>query len=203
MLILIATTNDHKFGEIADILIPLLPDSVVLAPLDRESASVIPEETGMTFKDNALLKARYYSKRSGRACISDDSGLCVDALGGAPGIHSSRYAQNDEKRIARLLRELESAGAVLNDERAARFICHAAVAFPDGRVFSAEGVCEGEIAQDTSGVAGFGYDPVFLLGNTKRSFAQLKRIEKNKVSHRGIAMRALAAIMTDEVAAEL
>src|SRR5579871_4573260 len=100
MLLLIATTNDHKFAEISQILAPLLLSEIVLSPLDPQTGAVSPDETGSTFADNALLKARFYAERSGLPCISDDSGICVDALNGAPGIYSSRYAATDDARIA-------------------------------------------------------------------------------------------------------
>jgi XTP/dITP diphosphohydrolase len=151
-----------------------------------------PDETGATFAENALLKARYYSLQTGFPALSDDSGLCVDALGGAPGISSARYAPTDEARIARLLAELSAAGANTQRGRTARFICVAALAWPDGRAITAEGALEGSIASEPSGFDGFGYDPVFFLPDRGVTVAGLSAADKNAISHRSLALRRLA-----------
>ncbi|HEY3329512.1 MAG TPA: RdgB/HAM1 family non-canonical purine NTP pyrophosphatase [Capsulimonadaceae bacterium] len=193
MEIIVATTNAHKFGEVAAILNPLLPAGLTLAALTAADTVTEPDENGATFEANALIKARFYAHVTGKPCLSDDSGLCVDALNGAPGIRSSRYAPTDAARIEKLLAELAYAGAYDSAERTARFVCCAALALPDGEAFTAEGVCEGVIASEPYGAGGFGYDPVFLLTNQSRTMAQLSSSEKNDVSHRGRAMRSIAA----------
>lgn len=149
-------------------------------------------ETGRTFEENALIKARTLASQ-GYIAIGDDSGLCVEALGGAPGIYSARYAGehgNDEKNNQKLLEELDATG---DKARRASFVCVIACAAPDGRAFTVRGECFGYIAKTPAGQGGFGYDPLFHPGNDTRSFAQYTPAEKNAVSHRGRALSALAA----------
>ena len=129
------------------------------------------EETGLTFRENAFLKADAVCKKSGFAAIADDSGLCVDALNGAPGVFSARYAgeeANDENNIIKLLDALKD---VPQEKRTAHFSCHICAVFPDGHRLDAEGKCEGSIGYQKKGSGGFGYDPVFMVG--ERSFAEL------------------------------
>lgn len=190
MQVVIATGNPHKASEISAILSPLLPRDWRLTAL--EGAIGEPDETGATFLENALIKARHYCAATGLPAVSDDSGLCVDALDGAPGIHSSRYAGTDDARIAKLLCALNAAGARDPEQRRARFVSCAAVAFPDGRTIDAEGALEGRIASRPQGVDGFGYDPIFYLPERGLTVAQLSASRKNDVSHRSKALRALA-----------
>ncbi len=147
----------------------------------------VPEvvEDADTFEGNAAKKAHAFARATGLWALADDSGLVVDALDGAPGIHSARYAPTEAQRIDRLLNALADAGA-----RSARFVCALCLAAPDGTTFTSRGTCEGEIARERRGDGGFGYDPVFLLPGG-RSMAELTRDEKSAVSHRGHAFRAL------------
>ena len=147
------------------------------------------EETGETFRENALLKARSGCKESGMPCIADDSGLVVDALDGRPGVYSARYMGAStpySEKMAGLIKELEG---VSDEKRTARFVSVAAVSFPDGREYTVEGKCEGKIGYEPKGENGFGFDPVFMVGD--RSFAQLSAEEKDSISHRGNSLRAL------------
>ena len=152
------------------------------------------EETGSTFAENARIKAESGCRESGLPCIADDSGLCVDALGGAPGVYSARFAGehgNDEANIQKLLSELEN---VPDEKRTAHFACAVCVAYPDGKLIELEGRCEGLIGREKKGDNGFGYDPVFMIGN--RSFAQFTSKEKDAISHRGNALRKLYSALT-------
>ena len=160
--------------------------------LDSEKGITLREveETGESFEENALLKAKSGCIDSGLPCVADDSGLCVDALGGAPGIYSARYHGEDtpyDKKMAYLLSELHG---VEDEKRTARFVCAVACAFPDGSSFTLRGVCEGKIGKAPRGEGGFGYDPIFMVGD--KSFAELSSEEKDAVSHRGRALRLLA-----------
>jgi XTP/dITP diphosphohydrolase len=148
------------------------------------------EETGETFRDNAILKANAFARSAGLPALADDSGLEVDALGGAPGVRSARYAgpgASDADRIALLLRNLAHVPAA---QRQARFRCTMALATPEGLVGTVDGTCEGEIAFAPRGSNGFGYDPVFLLPHLGRTMAELRDEEKHAISHRGRAGRA-------------
>ncbi len=138
-------------------------------------------EDAPSFEGNAAKKAHAFAKACGTWALADDSGLVVDALGGAPGVHSARYAPTADERIARLLKELEG-----KSPRTARFVCVLCLASPDGEEFFARGECEGEIGVERRGAQGFGYDPVFLLPSG-RTMAELSREEKAAISHRGRA----------------
>lgn len=148
------------------------------------------EETGETFAENARIKAEAVMRATGLAAIADDSGLCVDALGGAPGVYSARYGGeglDDKGRYMLLLSSLRGAPT-----RAAHFACAVACAFPNGDTLTAEGRCDGSIAYAPLGEGGFGYDPVFLLPGTGKTFGQLTQEEKSAVSHRGRALKDFA-----------
>jgi len=157
-------------------------------------------EDGETLLDNARLKARALVGATGQAAVADDTGLEVDALGGAPGVYSARYAGDDATyadNVAKLLRELAALGDG-GGERRARFKTVALAAFPDGSEVWAEGVMEGTIATGARGQHGFGYDPVFVpTGGDGRTFAEMAPAEKDAVSHRGRAFRALAALLAE------
>jgi XTP/dITP diphosphohydrolase len=192
--IVVATSNAHKLGEIAAIFRSVSPGDITLRSLSTVAQGVPePEETGTTFAENARIKAAYYARITGLPCLADDSGLCVDALGGAPGVQSSRYAENDRARIAKLLAALGDAGAMEPAQRAARFLCVANLTLPDGGEIEACGQCEGVIAPAPLGESGFGYDPVFFLPQAGKTMAQLSSAEKNAISHRGRAMRLMAS----------
>ncbi|MBQ7595755.1 MAG: XTP/dITP diphosphatase [Clostridia bacterium] len=195
MKILIATHNKKKKAELERILRPLGVEIVTDTDLGIELTDV--EETGETFEENSLLKAQSGCRESGLPCIADDSGLAVDYLNGAPGVYSARYSGehgNDEKNIDKLLSELEG---VPEKERTARFVCAATCVFPDGRRIAVRGECEGKIAFERHGNGGFGYDPVFMVG--ERSFGEFTSEEKDKISHRGNALRKLAAALEKEI----
>jgi XTP/dITP diphosphohydrolase len=191
MQLIVATRNAHKTREIAQIL------GSALAVQDLTTHPEISEiaENGASFEENAKLKAIAVSKQLPGLVIADDSGLEVEALGGAPGIHSARYAgknASDTEKIAKLLGELAKVDAK-GDQRRARFRCVLAVA-REGQVLGMfEGVVEGEIAERSRGSHGFGYDPVFVPDGFEETFAELPEKLKNSVSHRAKAIRKLQA----------
>ena len=190
MKIVIATRNRHKAVELQTLLHGAGYDAVQLDEIDPDNKIPEVEETGTTFKENALLKAQAIAKATGLPAIGDDTGLEVDALGGAPGIFSARYAGENctyEDNVKKLLRELSD---VADDRRTARFKTVAVYAHKETEL-SAEGVVEGVITEKEEGVGGFGYDPVFSVLDMKKTYAQLADEEKNRVSHRGKAIRSL------------
>ncbi len=184
---LIATHNMKKRDELQRILSPL---GVHVLTADEAGVDLTDvEETGATFEENALLKARSGCKEGKMPCIADDSGLCVDALDGAPGVYSARFAGehgNDDKNNEKLLSLLSD---VPPEKRTARFVSTVACVFPDGRELVVRGECEGKIGYEKRGENGFGYDPLFYVG--ERTFAEFTPEEKDAVSHRGNALRAL------------
>ena len=193
MKILIATHNKHKLTEMARILEPMGYE--VVTDTDLGFALTEVEENGETFIENARIKAECGCKESGLPCIADDSGLCVDALNGEPGVYSARYSGehgDDEANNRKLLENLES---VSQEKRTARFKCAICVSFPDGKEITAEGTCEGWIGYEKRGVNGFGYDPLFMVGD--KSFAELTAEEKDAISHRGNALKALSEKFKD------
>ena len=190
MKIVIATRNRHKAVELQTLLHGAGYDAVQLDEIDPDNKIPEVEETGTTFKENALLKAQAIAKATGLPAIGDDTGLEVDALGGAPGIFSARYAGENctyEDNVKKLLRELSD---VADDRRTARFKTVAVYVHKETEL-SAEGVVEGVITEKKEGVGGFGYDPVFSVLDMKKTYAQLADEEKNRVSHRGKAIRSL------------
>lgn len=190
MRLVLATGNAGKAAEIE----LLLGDVPGLALLPRPADVPEPVEDGDTLLDNARIKARALVDATGEAAVADDTGLEVAALGGAPGVHTARYAGEDatyEDNWRKLLAELGD-----RDDRAARWRTVAFVLFPDGRELWAEGTCDGSIVREARGLEGFGYDPVFVPeGGDGRTFAELSREEKNAVSHRGRAFRALGHLL--------
>ncbi len=193
MKFIIATHNKKKRDEMQRILSPLGVE--VLTAEDCAIELTDAEETGTTFKENAFIKAESGCKESGMPCIADDSGLCVDFLGGEPGVYSARYSGvhgDDEQNIVKLLSKLEG---VPDEKRSARFVCSICVCFPDGRTLSIEGKCEGKIGYEKRGNGGFGYDPIFMVG--EKSFAELTASQKDLISHRGNALRELARVLPD------
>lgn len=180
-LLVVATGNPGKLKEMQAYLADL-GFELCLKPDDLEV-----EETGTTFIENACLKAAEVAKATNQWAIADDSGLAVDALGGAPGVYSARYGQSDAERISRLLREL---GEETN--RQAEFVCAVAVARPDGSIaLSVEGVMPGEILHSPRGTGGFGYDPIFYVPQQQLTFAEMTPQLKRQFSHRGKAFEAL------------
>jgi XTP/dITP diphosphohydrolase len=187
--IVMASRNQHKVWELARVLAPHalepLPDSVPLPP-----------EDGATFTDNALLKARAVAAATGGAALADDSGIVVEALGGAPGVRSARFAGEDAtdgQNLAKLLSEMRGA-----EDRRAAYVCVLALVEADGSERLFEGRCEGRLAEAPRGTGGFGYDPAFVpddLDGPERTMAELEPAEKDAISHRGRAARALAAAL--------
>jgi XTP/dITP diphosphohydrolase len=194
MRLLFATSNPHKIREVAEILSEA---SVHVVSLDSLSLSIPePEETGSTFAENARIKAIAYAGASGIACLAEDSGLSVDALEGAPGVHSARYSgttgSRDERDALNNRKLLDALVDVPEERRAARFVCAMCVAAPNGDILAeTEGTFEGRIARAPSGENGFGYDPLLYLPQFDCTSAQLPPAQKNALSHRGQAARAL------------
>ena len=185
MKFVLATHNPGKLKEMGDILARFGVE--VVSPKDL-GITVDVEETGATFAENAMLKAKAICAAAKLPAIADDSGLCVDALNGGPGVYSARYGglDSDPARTALLLHNLEG---VPEERRTARFVSAIACVLPDGRVVTARGVCEGRILFETRGSNGFGYDPVFYVPQLGKTFAEAGGSEKNAVSHRGNALK--------------
>ena len=190
MKLLVATTNPGKLREIREIIGELPLEMLSL----EDVALPPPDENGVTFHDNAAAKAIECAAQSGLWTLGDDSGLCVDALGGAPGVRSARYADADEARRAKLLQALSG---LPESRRGAHFFCAVALAAPDGRrIFRAEGRVDGRIAEQARGTNGFGYDPLFLPAETAgKTLAELESAEKNRLSHRGRALERLRPLL--------
>ncbi len=197
--ILFATGNGHKIREVGATLRPL---GVAVTGLDSLGLGVPePVEDGRTFTDNALLKARAYAAATGRIVLAEDSGLVVDALGGAPGVHSARYSGRSGPRSVvdpannqRLLQEMRG---IPDEQRSARFVCVMALCDPHRALIVARGAVEGRIAHAPAGRNGFGYDPLFFLSDRGRTTAELSPEQKNAISHRGQAARRLLAAMRE------
>ena len=190
--LVIATRNAGKITELRRILDSLSDGAIELVGVDQFPDLVDVQETGSTFKENSLLKATYTAAMTGLPSIADDSGICIDALGGAPGIFSARWAGvhgNDKANVEKVLDELKD---VPDYKRGAHFICVAALAMPDGREMVEEGLFHGRILRAPIGDQGFGYDPIFSPLGMSISSAQMSADEKDLVSHRGKSLRALA-----------
>ena len=191
--LVLATRNAHKVGELREIL------ADVLAELDLDIVGLadfpdVPDvvEDGVTFAENALLKARAVAAATGLPALADDSGLAVDVLGGAPGIFSARWSGrhgDDRANLELLLAQLSD---VRDEHRGAGFVCAAAIALPDGRTRVEEGHFRGTLTREPRGTNGFGYDPILLVDGDTRTSAELSPAEKNAVSHRGTAFWALS-----------
>ena len=195
MKFIIATNNAKKLVELERILNPLGIEAVSA----KEAGVVLDEveETGKTFWENAFIKANAAFQKTCMPAVADDSGICVDALGGRPGIYSARYSPedcfNDEQRTAKILEELQG---VPDEKRGAHYTCAICCILPDGRKIEIEETCEGKIGHSFVGDGGFGYDPIFIYGD--KTFAQLSAEEKDKVSHRGKALRMLKKELENE-----
>lgn len=191
--LIFASRNQGKIDEIKSILAPL--GIHVLSANDLDLPDV--PETGQTFEENAYIKALAAAKAKNISCIADDSGLCVDAIGGRPGVYTARYAPNRDfdKGMDKLLKELAD---TQSGNRSAHFSCVIVLAHPNGSYEAFEGRVDGRIATQKSGHGGFGYDPIFIPTGYTRSFAELNKDEKNKISHRGRALQKFIAYLTGE-----
>ena len=179
----IATNNAHKLHEIRDIL---ENDRRKFVSMKEAGIATDPEETGTTFEENALIKARAACKASGLPALADDSGLEVDALNGEPGIYSARYCEgSDQDRVDFLLKKMEN---VPDESRGAQFVSAIACVYPDGTEFAIRGICRGVILHENHGEGGFGYDPVFWVPEEKESFSSMAQERKNQISHRANAL---------------
>ncbi len=196
--LVLATTNDHKVDELQAILAPHLPgisaeEIVSMSKFDVPS----PVEDAVTFEGNSLIKARAVAEATGLPALADDSGLAVDVLGGAPGVFSARWCGrhgDDLENLRLLLAQIED---VRDEDRGAQFVCAAAIAMPDGRYDTAEGIMRGHLIREPRGDGGFGYDPAFVANGFDVTTAELTAAEKNAISHRGKAFEALAPKITD------
>lgn len=187
MKIVLASSNEHKVKEI-NAIVSGLGIEFILPPEGFD-----PIEDGDTFEENSLIKARAAWELGRTWTLADDSGLCIDALNGAPGIHSARYADTPQARIDRVLKEMQGI-----ENRSACFKCCMTLINPQGEVaFSYTGICEGSIIDSQRGVNGFGYDPIFLLEGSDKTMAELSEEEKNQVSHRGKALKAVTEYLKD------
>lgn len=194
MKVVLATRNAGKVREIMDILAP--------HGFEVSSLRDFPEigeiiEDGATFKENAMIKATTVAAHTGLIALADDSGLEVDALDGAPGVHSSRFAGEGKDDQANNLKLLEQLSDIPAEQRAARFKCVIAIAEIDGWVHLAEGSCEGIIINEPRGEGGFGYDPLFYVPEYDKTFAELDPAVKNKISHRARALEGAVDILSD------
>lgn len=183
-------------GKIKDFEVLLSPLGIDVVPIKTLLSDFDPEETGETFEENAILKAREAAERTGLPCLADDSGLEVDALDGAPGIYSARYAdgQGDEANNLKLIREMAE---VEEEKRTARFQSVVALVYPDGTSYTANGSVEGRILFAPRGIGGFGYDPLFYIEELGKTMAELTLEEKNKISHRKKAFVGIEKIIRE------
>ena len=192
--LVLATANKDKLREIRMIL---KDSGLNIISMEEAGVTEQAEETGSTFAENALIKARAVMQQTGKAAMADDSGLMIDYLDGAPGVYSSRFLGEDtphsekNKEIIRLLKDVKG------EDRSARFVCSVACIFPDGEVLSCEGTMEGWIAEESAGENGFGYDPIFYLPEYDCTNAQLTPSKKNEISHRGKAFRKMARLLRE------
>lgn len=193
MVLVIATENKHKGEEIASILREEM--KIDVRTLADFPGVKLPPETGLTYRENAVQKALAAANATGHWSMGDDSGLEVEALGGAPGLYSARFAGEGVTYAENRKKLLDLLGDLPDDQRRARFICTIAVVNPDGKVEVVEGRCEGRITRHDVGSGGFGYDPIFFLPTHNKTFAELSPEEKNRISHRGQAVRAAIPIL--------
>lgn len=198
--IVLATRNEGKVGELREILAEVLAD----LGLELVGVGAFPEledvvETGVTFAENARLKATYVAERTGLPALADDSGLAVEVLGGSPGVFSARWSGRHGDDRANLDLLLAQLGDVPDEHRAAAFVCAACLALPGGETVVREGRFPGRLAREPRGSNGFGYDPILIVEGDTRTAAELEPAEKNAISHRGKAFRALAADLRERL----
>jgi XTP/dITP diphosphohydrolase len=191
--LVLATENKDKAKEISALLSERL--SVEVLTLTDFPRVKLPPEEGKTYRENAATKALTVARATGLVALGDDTGLEVEALSGAPGLYSARYAGEGATYADNRKKLLDALSGLPPEKRGARFHCTVAIAWPDGRVEVVEGVCPGRIAEREAGDGGFGYDPIFFVPECGKTFAALTPDEKNRVSHRGRAIRAAAEIL--------
>jgi len=197
--LLVGTNNRGKVREYEELLANL-PGTLQITFPAQEGLALEVEETGETFEANARIKALAYAQTSGLPCLADDSGLEVDALDGAPGVHSARYAGPGTTDVDRSRKLLDALADTPVGQRSARFHCVVALALPDGTVRTASGTCEGEIGFAPRGEHGFGYDPIFIVeGHGGRTMAELSPDIKNEISHRARALMAIRPILQQQM----
>lgn len=185
MKIVFATSNPHKLKELKEIVSANgIKDIEFVMPPEGFD----PVENGVTFEENSLIKAKEANRLTGEMALADDSGLCVEVLNGLPGIHSARYANTQQEKISKLLKEVEPF-----NNRKAKFVCAMTLVDKNGEIlFADRGECSGEIARQQAGQGGFGYDPIFIVdGKNGLTMAEISEDEKNEVSHRGRALKKL------------
>ena len=195
MKLVLASQNQKKLKEMSQILNEL---GVEICLQSDVGVSIDVEETGTTFEENSLLKAMAVMEATGLPAIADDSGLCVDALGGAPGVYSARYGGEGLDDVGRYRLLLENMRG--QSPRTCRFVSVITCCFPTGEVLVARGECEGTVAFAPMGDGGFGYDPIFFLPQLKKTFSQITQEEKNQISHRGCAMEIFQQKLTEFLA---
>ena len=196
MNLVLATNNEDKIKEIKYLLEDL--PVTIFCRNDFLEFPVV-EETGQTLKENALLKAKTIAEFCDMPALADDTGLEVDALNGAPGIFSSRYAGNNVSYADNVNKLIKEMASVPEEKRTARFRCVIAIDWNDGNIETVEGVCEGYITEDVQGKQGFGYDPVFYYPPKDKRFSEMTIEEKNMVSHRGLALQNMVALIMAKV----
>lgn len=192
--IIFASNNKGKIRELKDILSEL--DIEVISQKEA-GFDIEADETGSTFAENSAIKAKAIYNISKLPVIADDSGLCVDALDGAPGVYSHRFAGEDASDSEKCKYILEKLENISDEKRTARFICDMCLIDENGREYHAEGKCEGKIGREEKGNNGFGYDPIFIVGD--RTLAELEEVEKNKISHRAKALEKMTEILGKQV----
>jgi XTP/dITP diphosphohydrolase len=196
MKLILATRNKHKIREIKQIL--KSPRIAILSMLDFKSAPKVKED-GSTFKQNALKKASAFAEKFSLPAISDDSGLEIKSLKGAPGVRSARFAGPNStkeklcRKVLKLMKDVPASG------RVARFVCSLAIVLPNGRTKVVEGIVSGRISREMKGANGFGYDPIFIPRGYKKTFAEMKPAMKNRLSHRGRALKKAKDVVKEFV----
>lgn len=194
--IIIATTNEGKMKEFRALL---AHKDVEIVSMKEAGINIDIDENGTTFEENAAIKAKTVCEYSVCLCLSDDSGLVIDYLGGEPGIYSARYLGHDTPYEEKNKIIIERLKGVPTEQRSARFVCAVAAAFPDGKVLTVKDTMEGYIAEAPAGKGGFGYDPIFFFPPAGMTSAELTAEEKNAVSHRGKALRKMVALLEKEL----
>ena len=192
MQITLGTGNEHKVFEINEIVKAQGYKKIVFKAVEGDFN---PIENGSTFEENSLIKAREGARLSGMLTLADDSGLCIEALNGAPGLYSARYAGTQDEKIARILKELDG-----QENRKAEFVCCMTLVDKDGNtIHTTKGECHGQIIKERKGSNGFGYDPIFMPDGYDITLAEMSEDGKNKISHRGKALTQMLKFINEEL----